>query len=483
MESQCIARRGIGQNERAPAAPCRCFFAVDTLFDSARRPADGRACKGTRPRYAQRGNGTGWMAVLIDVSKTDDPRDVVHRAVQALAEGKLVVFPTDTAYMVAANGLHESAVARLANLRAAGLIEPLSLLARSFEHALDYAPRLPPVAYRLARRCWPGPLTLLIDETPGASLVNRLPSSVRQAVCREQAFPLRVPAHPLIDAAMRLSVGPLVVAKVRARAAGDETSVKASGDANPGGPTTGGPITGGAMTSWALTGGAAAATLGDSVALVLEAGRTRYAGPSSVARVRGAEIELVREGVIGAASLGKLASLMVLFVCTGNTCRSPMAETLMRGRVARRLGCRPSELADRGVLIVSAGVAAMAGSSASPEARTAVAERGLDLSSHESQPVSDRLVRFADVILAMTRGHRDAILRQWPEAAPRTRLLSRSSTDVSDPIGGPLEVYQRCANQIDQFLEAWEAELDWEQLPRLRRDTSEVEKDANRDWE
>ena len=423
------------------------------------------------------------MAVLIDVSKTDDPRDVVHRAVQALAEGKLVVFPTDTAYMVAANGLHESAVARLANLRAAGLIEPLSLLARSFEHALDYAPRLPPVAYRLARRCWPGPLTLLIDETPGASLVNRLPSSVRQAVCREQAFPLRVPAHPLIDAAMRLSVGPLVVAKVRARAAGDETSVKASGDANPGGPTTGGPITGGAMTSWALTGGAAAATLGDSVALVLEAGRTRYAGPSSVARVRGAEIELVREGVIGAASLGKLASLMVLFVCTGNTCRSPMAETLMRGRVARRLGCRPSELADRGVLIVSAGVAAMAGSSASPEARTAVAERGLDLSSHESQPVSDRLVRFADVILAMTRGHRDAILRQWPEAAPRTRLLSRSSTDVSDPIGGPLEVYQRCANQIDQFLEAWEAELDWEQLPRLRRDTSEVEKDANRDWE
>jgi protein-tyrosine phosphatase len=418
------------------------------------------------------------MAVLIDVSKTDDPRDVVHRAVQALAEGKLVVFPTDTAYMVAANGLHESAVARLANLRAAGLIEPLSLLARSFEHALDYAPRLPPVAYRLARRCWPGPLTLIIDETPEASLVNRLPSSVRQAVCREQAFPLRVPAHPLIEAAMRLSVGPLVVAKVRARAAGDETSVKASGDANPGGA-----LTGGALTGWALTGGAAAATLGDAAALVLEAGRTRYAGPSSVARVRGAEIELVREGVIGAASLGKLASLMVLFVCTGNTCRSPMAETLMRGRVARRLGCRPSELADRGVLIVSAGVAAMAGSSASPEARTAVAERGLDLSSHESQPVSDRLVRFADVILAMTRGHRDAILRQWPEAAPRTRLLSRSSTDVSDPIGGPLEVYQRCANQIDQFLEAWEAELDWEQLPRLRRDTSEVEKDANRDWE
>jgi protein-tyrosine phosphatase len=83
----------------------------------------------------------------------------------------------------------------------------------------------------------------------------------------------------------------------------------------------------------------------------------------------------------------------------------------------------------------------------------------------------------------MTRGHRDALLRQWPEAAARTRLLSRSTADVSDPIGGPLDVYQRCAAQIDQYLEAWEAELDWDQLPRLRRDISEVEKHANRHWE
>ena len=93
----------------------------------------------------------------------------------------------------------------------------------------------------------------------------------------------------------------------------------------------------------------------------------------------------------------------------------------MRKRMADRLGCEPCVLEDHGVIILSAGIAAMSGGRASPEAVDVVRQMGLELCEHESQPLSDRLVRFADLILAMTRGHREGILEQWPSAAPRRR--------------------------------------------------------------
>jgi len=81
------------------------------------------------------------------------------------------------------------------------------------------------------------------------------------------------------------------------------------------------------------------------------------------------------------------------------------------------------------------------------------------LSQHETQLLSDRLVRFADLIVTMTRGHRDAIVANWPEAADRVQLLCKDSSDVSDPIGGSQMLYEECANQIDQNLELLLQEL------------------------
>jgi protein-tyrosine phosphatase len=151
---------------------------------------------------------------------------------------------------------------------------------------------------------------------------------------------------------------------------------------------------------------------------------------------------------------------MILFVCTGNTCRSPMAEALMRQRLADRLDCSVDEVEDHGLLIASAGIAAMAGGRSSPGAMDVMRERGLDLSCHESQPLSDRLIKYADIILTMTSGHRNAILAQWPEASGRTMVLCHDQSDVSDPIGGSTELYRRCAEQIESQLEGWLAKID-----------------------
>jgi protein-tyrosine phosphatase len=131
-----------------------------------------------------------------------------------------------------------------------------------------------------------------------------------------------------------------------------------------------------------------------------------------------------------------------------------MAETMARKLIADKLGCGIAELQDRGVIVASAGLSAMMGGFPSPEAVEVMSEMGLDLRDHESQPITEQLVRHADVICTMTRGHRQAILSQWPDAAPRTRLLCRDQMDVADPIGGPTDFYRRCAVQIKTELES-----------------------------
>jgi protein-tyrosine phosphatase len=80
-------------------------------------------------------------------------------------------------------------------------------------------------------------------------------------------------------------------------------------------------------------------------------------------------------------------------------------------------------------------------------------ELGLTLDDHESQPLTEQLVRHADAILTMTAAHRHAIVSHWPEASARTQMLRCDEGDVSDPIGGSMQVYRRCALQIEAELQ------------------------------
>jgi len=133
----------------------------------------------------------------------------------------------------------------------------------------------------------------------------------------------------------------------------------------------------------------------------------------------------------------------VLFVCTGNLCRSPMAVAL----AASRHG-------SGGVLFESAGVNAVVDAPATPTAVAACRELGVEVGDHRARQLDSDLAEAADRIFVMTEAHLAAVLEIAPGVADRVALLRPDGTDVEDPFGSPLETYRATRDEIVAALDA-----------------------------
>ena len=129
--------------------------------------------------------------------------------------------------------------------------------------------------------------------------------------------------------------------------------------------------------------------------------------------------------------MGKL-----LFVCTGNTCRSPMAAGIYNA-LALPLGLEAAE---------SAGIYAVPGDAVTPNAVTAAAEYGADIAAHRAQPVTPQLLADCGAVYCMTPSHLAALSALYPQYAAKYRLLEPGG--IPDPYGGDLELYRRTAAVI-----------------------------------
>ena len=136
----------------------------------------------------------------------------------------------------------------------------------------------------------------------------------------------------------------------------------------------------------------------------------------------------------------------VLFVCTANICRSPMAMALFRSKVEQQ----PGEWR-----VESAGNWALEGEPAAYKSRLVLAERGLDVSEHRARSVNKELLGSFNLILTMEKGHKEAIQVEFPDVADRLYMLSEmidQKYDIHDPIGGSIDDFRETLITLDQIL-------------------------------
>jgi protein-tyrosine phosphatase len=365
------------------------------------------------------------MPEVLDWRQVERPGPMARSLASILRRGALIALPTESSFVVVASALLADAVERVQDIVGG---RPLEIAVAAPGAARDWLPSLGGLGLRLMKRFWPGPLTLASADGLRDGLAARLPPSVQAALLTEEILHLRHPGHEAILEVLRRHPGPLVCASIPAHD-GDAFSAREVLD-----------------------------SAGGLVDLIIDGSSRLRQGPT-VVEVRGGDWSVRREGVISADDLRSQLACLVVFVCTGNTCRSPLAEALCKKRLAERLGCAVSELPDRGYLVISAGLAAGPGFPAADEAIEVAQGLGADLTQHESRQLTLELAARADHLLVMTRGHERALADQLPAGAAKPRLVSPEGDDVADPIGCSREIYEQCARQLDEYIAEFVASL------------------------
>ncbi|MDY7010646.1 MAG: L-threonylcarbamoyladenylate synthase [Planctomycetota bacterium] len=342
-------------------------------------------------------------------------------AVRALRAGKLVAFPTETVYGLGAIATDSHAVARLRKVKNRPK-SPFTVLISSPDEAKRYVKEIPIPARTLLQKAWPGPVTVLLPVAGKFTHRSSQNRALFRRIAPDGMVGLRCPDHPVAQLLLGRLGKPLLA-----------PSANLAGKSPPRSPED------------------VLAQLDGRIDMLIDAGGTRYAKASTIVSFRPGGYKVVREGVLDAGAIDRMIRRRILFVCTGNTCRSPIASALAKKMLADHLGCKPGELEKFGQEVLSAGVFTAAGAPATVKAVKAASELGGDAKKHRSKKLTSGLIDSVDLIFCMGRNHLDAVVRQSPAASGKTFLLDETG-DIEDPIGGDSQTYLRTAGRIERSL-------------------------------
>jgi L-threonylcarbamoyladenylate synthase len=329
-----------------------------------------------------------------------------EEAAECLARGGIVAFPTETVYGLGANMDMRSAVDRLYELKDRPKEKAFSLHIASVEDLGRHVRVIPGRARRLMRRFWPGPITIVFPTDDGKGLGVRFPAS---QVAVEL---IRLAGVPVVAPSANLSGQP------------------PASNANQ-----------------------VVDTFSGKVDIVVDGGTTELRESSTVVSFTGDRPEVLREGIVTREMVKRTVDTRILFVCGGNSCRSPMAESIARRILARMYGAKEEHLGEFGFTIDSAGTSAIDGGKPSDEGVAALKNLGYNPPRGSTTRLRPDMVEEADYVFAMTESQKQRVVEMAPGSRAKVELLDSKGRNIADPIGSPVEAYEECARQIRSSLE------------------------------
>jgi len=357
--------------------------------------------------------------VKFDFVEIDSAK--IKEAARLIDAGGLVAFPTETVYGIGCR-VETGSLTKLNNLKGRAVGKYYTLHIGQKSDIEKYLPTVGLRAEKLIRNGWPGPLTIVfgLDSRDIDSQRGKLDREVFENLYKDNSIGIRCPDNA-VAAALLQAASSAVVA--------------------PSANVTGQPP--------ATNGGEVLAQFSGQIELLLDAGPCKYKKSSTVVKIGKEGLEILRQGVYSLPELEAMSQVKFLLVCTGNTCRSAMAEGIFRKYLAEKLECKVDRLEEKGYKIFSAGVMDMTGMPASPEAVATCAAKGIDIRNHRSRALSRQVVEESDLIFAMAGMHCERVIALSGEAAGKCILLA-GEVEIADPIGQPRDVYNSCRDLIEK---------------------------------